>query len=214
MKIQARGTALGSRLSALGSRLSALGSRLSALGSRLSALGSRLSALTMRANGPRCYCQAFFRAIHDFFQTPRRCNRGNRARKAAGPIVLNIVPCRFQKRPMKPAYRASSMCRKTLTAEIQCGTSNVSTSDPFPFPDSLCEPQAACKTQRICPMEHFNLAKFAAPFPARLLAPLAETTARSRRLQCYNSLTRAGKKNRSGQGAPHPGQAIDQHPTE
>ena len=48
LKIQAMGTALGSRLSALGSRLSALGSRLSALGSRLSALGSRLSALGSR----------------------------------------------------------------------------------------------------------------------------------------------------------------------
>ena len=53
LKRQARGTALGSRLSALGSRLSALGSRLSALGSRLSALGSRLSALGLSALGSR-----------------------------------------------------------------------------------------------------------------------------------------------------------------
>ena len=52
--------------SALGSRLSALGSRLSALGSRLSALGSRLSALMMRATGPGRFCQAFFRAVHNF----------------------------------------------------------------------------------------------------------------------------------------------------
>ena len=38
---------------------------------------------------------------------------------------------------MKPAYRASSMCRKTRTAEIQSGTSNGSTSDSSPFPYSL-----------------------------------------------------------------------------
>ena len=34
-------------------------------------------------------CQAFFRAIHDFFQTPRRCDHDVRF---FGPIVLNVVP--------------------------------------------------------------------------------------------------------------------------
>ena len=61
---------------------------------------------------------------------------------------------------MKPAYRASWMCRKTLTAEIQSGTSNVSTSELSRY--SLSEPQAARKTQRICPMEQYNLARRAA----------------------------------------------------
>ena len=157
-------SALGSRLSALGSRLSALGSRLSALGSRLSALGSRLSALTMRATGPGRFCQAFFRAVHNF--SPSAPFRpGNRARKAAAPIVLNVIPRRFQKRPMKPVYRDSSMCRKTLAAEIQSGTSNVSTADPSPLPYSLSEPQPARKTQRICPMGQYNMAKSAALSP-------------------------------------------------
>ena len=64
---------------------------------------------------------------------------------------------------MKPAYRASSMCRKTLTTEIQSGASNVSTSDSSPY--SLSEPQPARKTQRICPMEQYNLAKCAALSP-------------------------------------------------
>ena len=57
------------------------------------------------------------------------------------------------------------MCRKTLTAEIQSGTSNVSTSDPSPFPYSLSEPQPARKTQRICPMEQSNLARREALLP-------------------------------------------------
>ena len=70
------------------------------------------------------------------------------------------------------------MCRKTLTAEIQSGTSNVSTSDPSPLPYSLSAPQPARKTQRICPMEQSNLAKFAAPSPVRLLAHLAEKKGR------------------------------------
>ena len=38
---------------------------------------------------------------------------GETARKAAGPIILNVAARPFQKRPMKPAYRASSRCRKT-----------------------------------------------------------------------------------------------------
>ena len=83
-------------------------------------------------------------------------------------------PRPFQKRPMKPVYRDSSMCRKTLTAEIQSGTSNVSTSDPSPLPYSLSAPQPARKTQRICPMEQSNLAKFAASSPVRLLAHFPE----------------------------------------
>ena len=61
---------------------------------------------------------------------------------------------------MKPVYRASSMCRKTLTAEIQSGTPNGSTSELSRY--SLSETQAARKTQRICPMEQSNLAKRAA----------------------------------------------------
>ena len=85
-------SALGSRLSALGSRLSALGSRLSALGSRLSALGSRLSALIMRAAGPSRFCQAFFRAIHDFFQTPRRPGRETaRASTKQAPLCAGVT---------------------------------------------------------------------------------------------------------------------------
>ena len=63
---------------------------------------------------------------------------------------------------MKTAYRASSRCRKTRTAEIQSGTPNGSTSHPSPFPYSLSAPQPACKTQRICPMEQYNLANIAA----------------------------------------------------
>ena len=81
-------------------------------------------------------------------------------------------PRPFQKRPMKPAHRASSMCRKTLTTEIQSGTSNVSTSDSSPC--SLSAPQPARKAQRICPMEQYNLAKFAALLPVRLLAHFPE----------------------------------------
>ena len=109
-------------------------------------------------------CQAFFRVVHNF--SPSAPFRpGNRVRKATGPIVLNVVPCRFQKRPMKPAYRDSSMCRKTRTAEIQCGASNMSTSGPSPFPYRLSAPQPARKTQRICPMEQSNLAKCAALSP-------------------------------------------------
>ena len=75
---------------------------------------------------------------------------------------------------MKPAHRASSMCRKTRTAEIQSGTSYVSTPDSSPY--SLSAPQPTRKTQRICPMEQFNLAKMRGPFPVRLLARLAEKT--------------------------------------
>ena len=63
---------------------------------------------------------------------------------------------------MKPAFRASSMCRKTLTAEIQSGTSNLSTSDPSPLPYSLSEPRPAYRTQCFCPMEQSNMAKGAA----------------------------------------------------
>ena len=166
-------SALGSRLSALGSRLSALGSRLSALGSRLSALGSRLSALMMLSPDRIAFVKPFFEVFITFSPSaPLR--PGNRTRKATAPIVLNVIPCRFQKRPMKPAYRASSRCRKTLTAEIQSGTSNVSTSDPSPLPYSLSAPQPARKTQRICPMEQSNLAKRAAPSSVRLLAHLPE----------------------------------------
>ena len=70
---------------------------------------------------------------------------------------------------MKPAFRASSMCRKTLTAEIQSGTSNLSTSDPSPLPYSLSEPRPAYRTQCFCPMEQSNMAKGAAlpPFDCR-----------------------------------------------
>ena len=78
-------------------------------------------------------------------------------------------PRQSRKRPMKPAYRASSMCRKTLTAEIQSGTSNLSTSDPSPLPYSLSEPRPAYRTQCFCPMEQSNMAKGAAlpPFDCR-----------------------------------------------
>ena len=145
LKIQAMGTALGSRLSALGSRLSALGSRLSALGSRLSALGSRLSALGSRLSAlgsrlsalgsrlsalgshnesqrTRPLLSSFLSSHPRPFPNPapfrpvkprapkkisaalcRRCgqyraavlNSGQHssgARKAAVPIVLNVVP--------------------------------------------------------------------------------------------------------------------------
>ena len=121
LKIQARGTALGSRLSALGSRLSALGSRLSALGSRLSALGSRLSALGSRlsalgsrlsalgsrlsALGSRLSAlgshnesqrtkpllSSLFSSHSRLFPNPAPLRPGNRVRKATGPIVHNVV---------------------------------------------------------------------------------------------------------------------------
>ena len=55
------------------------------------------------------------------------------------------------------------MCRKTLAAAIQSGTSNGSTSEVSSY--SLSEPQPARKTQRICPMEQSNLAKCAALSP-------------------------------------------------
>ena len=74
-------------------------------------------------------------------------------------------PRPFRKRPMKPAYRASWMRRKTLTGESQSGTSNVSTSDPARLPDNLCEAQPARKTERFCPLEQLNMAKCAALSP-------------------------------------------------
>ena len=131
------------------------------------------SALMMLSPDRIAFGKPFFERFITFSPSaPLR--PGNRTRKAAAPIVLNVIPCRFQKRPMKPAYRDWSRCRKTLTAEIQSGTSNVSTSDPSPFPYSLSTPQPARKTQRICPMEQSNLAKRAAPCRVRLLAHLPE----------------------------------------
>ena len=146
LKRQARGTALGSRLSALGSRLSALGSRLSALGSRLSALGSRLSALGSRlsalgsmraAEDQAAFVKPFFKQSTTIGpSTPFR--PGNRARRPVRAFSTSS-PRPFRKRPMKPAYRASWMRRRTLTAETQSGTSNVPVSDPARLPDNLCE---------------------------------------------------------------------------
>ena len=66
---------------------------------------------------------------------------GHRARTATAPIVLTVVPCRFQPRPMTPASRASSRCRKTLTAERPSGTSNVPTSNLPSLPHSLRAPK-------------------------------------------------------------------------
>ena len=113
------------------------------------------------------------------FLPPRRCDRETaRARRPLRSFSTSS-PRPFQKRPMKPAYRASSMCRKTLTTEIQSGTSNVSTSDSSPLPYSLSAPQPARKTQRICPMEQSNLAKRAAPCRVRFPAHLAKNTGRA-----------------------------------
>ena len=66
---------------------------------------------------------------------------GHRARTATAPIVLTVVPCRFQPRPMTPASRASSRCRKTLTAERPSGMSNVPTSNLPSLPHSLRAPK-------------------------------------------------------------------------
>ena len=58
-------------------------------------------------------CQVFCRAVHPC--SPSASLRpGHRARKETAPIVLTVVPCRLQPRPMTPASRASSRCRKTL----------------------------------------------------------------------------------------------------
>ena len=82
-------------------------------------------------------------------------------------------PRPFRKRPMKPAYRDSWMCRKTLIAEIQSGASNVSMSDPSRLPNNLCEPHAARKTERIWPLEQLNMATRAAlsPFDSWRVSP-------------------------------------------
>ena len=144
LKIQARGTALGSH---------------------------------NESHRTRALVSSFFSSHPRLFPNPAPFRPGNRARKAAGPIVL--APSRFQKRLMKPAYRASSMYRKTPTAEIQCGTSNVSTSDLSPLPCSSSKSQPARKTQRFCPMEQSNMAKRAALPSVRLLAYLAEKKGRA-----------------------------------
>ena len=77
-------------------------------------LGSaRLGSAHSRRLKTLAGCQVFCRAVHPC--SPSASLRpGNRARKATAPIVLTVVPCRFQQRPMTPAYRASSRCRKTL----------------------------------------------------------------------------------------------------
>ena len=77
-------------------------------------LGSaRLGSAHSRRLKTLAGCQVFCRAVHPC--SPSASLRpGNRARKATAPIVLTVVPCRFQQRPMTPAYRASSRCRTTL----------------------------------------------------------------------------------------------------
>ena len=86
---------------------------------------------------------------------------GNRARKAAGPIILNVARRPFQKRPMKPAYRASSRCRKSLTAEIQSGAANGSTPE-LDSPTRISVSHTGCETERLWAQDHFNLGTCAA----------------------------------------------------
>ena len=84
---------------------------------------------------------------------------------------------------MKPAYRASWMCRKTLTAESPSGTSNVPTSDPSPLSYSLSGPHTSCETERLWALGYFNLGNCVAPCRSRLSARLPDITGRARRLQ-------------------------------
>ena len=50
-----------------------------------------VSALIMRAAGPSRSCQAFFRSIHDFFQTPRRSGRKTaRASTKQAPLCAGV----------------------------------------------------------------------------------------------------------------------------
>ena len=66
---------------------------------------------------------------------------------------------------MKLAFRASWLCRKTLTAEIQTGAPNASRLDRSPLPDNVREPQPVCKTEIFCPVAQLNMAKCAALSP-------------------------------------------------
>ena len=63
-------------------------------------------------------------------------------------------PRPFQKRPMKPAYRDSWMCRKTRTAERPSGTSNVRTSDLSSLPRSLRAPKRFGKLKEFALWHH------------------------------------------------------------
>ena len=123
----------------------------------------KIQALGSRNESHRTppFCQAFFRAVHNLFALRAIASGKPRARR---PLRLfsTSSPRPFQKRPMKPAYRASKMSRKTLTAGIQPGTSNVPTPGPPPRPSSLSETQLVSSTLSFCPIEQSSLAKSAA----------------------------------------------------
>ena len=78
--------------------------------------------------------------------------------KKAVPIVLIVVPRPFQKRPLKPAYRALPRCRKDSDrrdsvrnfeqVHVRVGSSA-----------SLSEPHTSCEMERFWALGHFILAK-------------------------------------------------------
>ena len=113
-----------------------------------------------------------------------RARRTFRLRRPGFPVrSFSTSPTgQFQEHPMKPAYWASSMCRKTLTAEIQPGTSNVSTSDPSSYP------AAYTRLNRFLKLKEFALWNTpvwpnAWPFPPFDCSPyLADNKGHSRRL--------------------------------
>ena len=96
---------------------------------------ARLGRLKTRALDAKSFVEPFIACPPSAPLRP-----GHRARTATAPSVLTVVPCRLQPRSMTPASRASSRCRKTLTAERPSGTSNVPTSDLSSLPRSLRAP--------------------------------------------------------------------------
>ena len=125
-------SALGSRLSALGSRLSALGSRLSALGSRLSALGSRLSAHNSRVN-TLVGCQAFFRAVHNFFSL-RAVATGKPRAQGGRSDHSQRHPLPISEAPHETGVSGFVEVSKDTGRRDTVRNFNVSTSDPSPVP--------------------------------------------------------------------------------
>ena len=142
----------------------------------------RGAALIMRANDQAACVKSFCESSTTFL--PRcRCDRETARARRLFRSFSTPPPRPFQKRPMKPAYRASPRCRKALTAGIQPGTSNVPTSDPSPLSYSLSEPHTNCGMERLWALGQFILGKCVAPCLSRLPTLLPEITGRARRLQ-------------------------------
>ena len=123
--------------------------------------------------------QVFCRVVHPC--SPSASLRpGNRARKAAGPIVLTVVPCRLQPCSMTPASRASSRCRTTRTAERPSKTSNVPTSDLSSLPRSLRAPNRIGKLKEFALWHTLVWPNCAARFPVDCARSSLKTRARTR----------------------------------